>query len=1076
MKKVKITGKWVVLTFYTVMAFVFLFVFFGKNDDVRDMAFYINIMESPTFAKEGFDVSAVTEFPDAESGVWKQYADNVPRRIVNSGLSGLPKRAFLSPVPAKDAAFTITAMLNVSPENISFLKRNPTFIPGLFIGYIGENWEIYLNGNLIKSELHLDDNGNIKSGRMIRDVYFPIRASLFKEGENLLCFRIVGDPTYKATGMYYTSPYYVGDYNVMNKQNNYMIPFAMCGIYFLLAVYHAMLFLGTRTEKYHINYSLLTFVLGIYTLVRNPNIYSVFPNSDIVARIEFSSLIFLFAVIDSFIYLSRERKFQLPTKIFGIFCTVCAVSVLFVPSMQYSNDVLLIWEIVLIPYSVFAISYGAVYGFIQDTRALWKNEWAGFSRKERNFKYLLAMGDTTPGNMLIGFIFLIITAIGGTLVGLLFQKEPIPITTSFFILVIGVAFSLSNKLSSLYAAAELSKGKLERAKNRLERAKAALENVNENLEATVAERTKELARQTAIAVTANESKSKFLATMSHEIRTPMNAIIGVSQIQLMDKTLPEKAADGFLRIQTSGNSLLGIINDILDFSKIESGKLDITEVAYDLPSLINDAVQLNIIRIASKPIEFKLEVDPQTFANLYGDSLRIKQILNNILSNAFKYTHEGYVTMSVTSKRVSERVFLAFRVSDTGRGMSEENVKKLFDEYSRFDESSNRAIEGTGLGMSITSRLVEMMNGTIEVKSELGKGTDFTVTIEQTCTDDTIIGTELANRLNKFEFAANKAQKAANVVYTNMSYGRVLIVDDVETNLFVAQGIMSPYGLNIETAHSGFEALAKVKSGAVYDVIFMDHMMPKMDGIETTARIRWLGYTLPIVALTANAIAGNDKMFKSSGFDDFISKPIDLRRLDAVLKVFVRDRHKDEAEIDTPFYEPPKQKDYNEQLMKIFKNDAKNAAVTLRETAESGDLFLFATTAHAMKSACANANEKEMSELAKELELAAKNGDGEFVRANAPALIEKLIAAVGEETAEIAGNTIEINDTLSENLKLAKKHAEEYDDAAANAVIAELREADQPPETAAFLEKIESLLMFSEFDEVCELIDNLLGQ
>ncbi|GHU53872.1 hypothetical protein FACS1894132_07320 [Clostridia bacterium] len=575
---------------------------------------------------------------------------------------------------------------------------------------------------------------------------------------------------------------------------------------------------------------------------------------------------------------------------------------------------------------------------------------------------------------------------------------------------------------------------------------------------------------------ANKSKSKFLATMSHEIRTPMNAIIGVSQIQLMDKTLPDKIADGFLRIQTSGNSLLSIINDILDFSKIESGKLDINAENYDLPSLINDAVQLNILRIASKPIEFLLDVNPENFANLYGDNLRIKQIINNILSNAFKYTASGSVTMYVTSKRVSETVFLTFSVSDTGQGMSQENVNKLFDEYSRFDEGSNKTIEGTGLGMSITRRLVEMMNGKIEVESELGKGTTFTVTIEQGYLDDVIIGTELADKLSKFEFAASKAQKAANFVYTNMSYGKVLIVDDVGTNLFVASGLLLPYGLNIETASSGFEALEKVKNGAVYDIIFMDHMMPQMDGIETTVKIRELDYKYPIVALTANAIAGNDKIFKANGFDDFISKPIDLRQLDAVVKTFVRDRHKDKVVTETAVLAPQKQKYFNEQLLRIFKKDAANAIITLRETADNGNLLLFTTTAHAMKSACANVGKKEISELAKELEFAGKRGDKTFIETNVSLLIEKLSELVDEETSQNTDDVIEDNSLLAEKLKLIKQSAVEYDDTAANAVITELRKSNWKNETFTFLDELESLLMFSEFDEASEAIDEWVGK
>ncbi|MDR0818931.1 MAG: response regulator [Oscillospiraceae bacterium] len=572
----------------------------------------------------------------------------------------------------------------------------------------------------------------------------------------------------------------------------------------------------------------------------------------------------------------------------------------------------------------------------------------------------------------------------------------------------------------------------------------------------------------------NKSKSSFLATMSHEIRTPINAIIGVSQIALMKEDLSESITEDFTKIEIAGNNLLGIINDILDFSKIENGKLDINPTLYDLPSLINDAVQLNITRIQSKPIEFFLEPAPDLFVNMRGDELRIKQILNNILSNAFKYTDKGSVTLAISCTREGETIWLTFRVSDTGQGMTEENVRKLFDEYSRFNEDANRATEGTGLGMNITNRLIEMMGGKIDVESVPGAGSTFTVTIKQDYYDGTVIGEELAEKLRKFEFVANKAKKHASVVYADMSYGKVLIVDDVETNLFVAQGIMSPYKLNIETADSGFETLEKVESGSVYDIIFMDHMMPKMDGIETTKLLREAGYSKPIVALTANAVVGNDKMFKENGFDDFISKPIDVRQLNAVLNKLVRDAHKGEiidiAELTETSREPV-QIGVSEKLTEIFRRDATKAIVALRETARNGDLQLFATTVHAMKSACANIGENELSELAKELELAGKSGDIDFIRANAENFVARLEAFVKPENAVDESGLDEDTELLREKLNAIKSAVDEFDDSAARKILSELKTLKWKNKTLKLFEKIDELLLHSDFDEVMEAID-----
>ena len=391
---------------------------------------------------------------------------------------------------------------------------------------------------------------------------------------------------------------------------------------------------------------------------------------------------------------------------------------------------------------------------------------------------------------------------------------------------------------------------------------------------------------------ANKAKSTFLATMSHEIRTPLNAILGIAQIQMQKGGQTAENADALEKIHQSGKSLLGIINDVLDLSKIETGKMEINPLEYNMPSLINDAVQLNRVRIGSKPIDFILDINEDIPLKLIGDELRIKQILNNLLSNAIKYTEKGFVKLSVrhsvhtSDSEESLNVVLRFIVEDTGQGISEENLHKLFSQYLRFNINANRATEGTGIGLAITKNLVELMGGTIKVKSEVGKGSSFTVRIKQKAVKYEAVGYELARQLQNFTFSADKHTDLL-LSRKSMPHGKVLIVDDLETNLFVAEGLLAAYDLQIDKAISGFEALEKVESGSVYDIIFMDHMMPQMDGIEATQKLRSMGYTGVIVALTANALAGNAEMFKEKGFDGFLSKPIDVRHLDEILNEFI---------------------------------------------------------------------------------------------------------------------------------------------------------------------------------------------
>ncbi|MDR3279770.1 MAG: response regulator [Synergistaceae bacterium] len=403
-----------------------------------------------------------------------------------------------------------------------------------------------------------------------------------------------------------------------------------------------------------------------------------------------------------------------------------------------------------------------------------------------------------------------------------------------------------------------------------------------------------LTRARIDAEAASRAKSDFLATMSHEIRTPLNAIIGLSEIRLQGE-LPGDSRDDIEKIHDSGMNLLGIINDILDISKIETGNLELMLAEYETPNLINDIVQLNVVRIGSKSIIFNLELDPAMPKRFYGDELRVKQIVSNILSNAFKYTQEGRVTLRVLWKKAGGEGTITFVVKDTGIGIRGEDMGKLFLKYSQLNATANRNIEGTGLGLSITKRLVDLMGGTVSVESEYGKGSMFSVTIPQKIASELPIGEKMAADLENLRLFGSARAGGANIVRAYMPYGSVLVVDDVPTNLDVAKGLLMPYGLAIYCAGSGAEAIEMIRAGTRFDLILMDHMMPQMDGIEATRVIRGDigdGYVrnVPIVALTANAVKGNEAMFLENGFDGFISKPIDITRLDAALNKWVRDK------------------------------------------------------------------------------------------------------------------------------------------------------------------------------------------
>ncbi|MDR2104296.1 MAG: response regulator [Deferribacteraceae bacterium] len=546
-------------------------------------------------------------------------------------------------------------------------------------------------------------------------------------------------------------------------------------------------------------------------------------------------------------------------------------------------------------------------------------------------------------------------------------------------------------------------------------------NINKKLEEAVEQRTQELLEQTKAAEGASRVKSEFLANISHEIRTPLNAIIGLGELELMKK-LPKDTHTNIEKIFSSGKTLLSIINDVLDISKIESGKVEIIEVAYELASLINDTIHINIVRIGSKPIAFVLDIDESLPIKLLGDELRVKQIINNLLSNAFKYTKYGTVTLSIHREgdnplQQGEPIQLNISVKDTGQGIKEDDMPKLFSKYNQLDTRANRKIEGTGLGLSICLNFVKMMGGEISVESEFGRGSTFSLTINQKIVDPSPIGYETVENLRKFRTVGQRKGFSQDIVKVYMPYGKVLVVDDVPTNLDVVKGMMLPYGLMMDFALSGMEAIEMIKAEKLrYDVIFMDHMMPNMDGIEAVKIIRneintEYARTVPILAFTANALIGNEELFLAHGFQGFLSKPLDAVKLDEALNKWVRNRER-ESEVkiveDNAIRNPTLLKTTIEGLnikkgVDRFGGNSESYITVLRSYLTNTTAIIeslkavkpenikdYAIRVHGIKGSSYSIGADLVGDMAEQLELAAKSDEYEYISATNIFFINKL--------------------------------------------------------------------------------------
>lgn len=703
---------------------------------------------------------------------------------------------------------------------------------------------------------------------------------------------------------------------------------------------------------------------------------------------------------------------------------------------------------------------------------------------------------------------------------------------------------------------------------------------------------------------ADRTKSIFLANMSHEIRTPMNAILGMTELILREETLPSQSGEYVAYIKRAGESLLDLINDILDISKIESGKLEIVNGRYYLSSVINDSINLICSRLTKKEVEFFVDIDHRLPDELIGDELRLRQILLNILGNAVKFTTKGYIRLKIQGTVENNQVSLLFQVEDTGFGIHEEDMEKLFDGFQRLDDMKTRQIEGTGLGLTICRQLLHLMGGTIKAESTYGKGTIFTVNLIQKIKSENYIidvknkevvkvlvimdeetsDTQMVSIMKNLGIGANfelesdavwsmvegtsythifvsypvyskrrdkilhlrgdskvivitefgqyleyednlsviqkpvycmNVGEALNGDYQSPKKGqiwetfiapeaKILLVDDNAVNLKVMEGLLLPYEVQITKALSGRECL-KLLQSKQYHMVFLDHMMPEMDGVETLRRIRShpedYYRQLKVVALTANAIRGAREMFLENGFDDYISKPINLGRLDEMLRKYLPDNliRKGKLKEAVPAEEFPYEikgintkqgilncsgsKDMYWDLLSTVLMEGKVKLPLMKEYIATDNIKSYLVEAHALKSVASSIGAGFLSFLAKKHEEEAKAGNYSFIRNKGNELLEaygELLAQV-EETLKLRdkksgteGKLPLDEDIYLNSLKQIAASIEAYEDEQAIQMLKELLLYSLEEQACFNLEKALNALKALDYTEAQNIIKEQL--
>jgi signal transduction histidine kinase/CheY-like chemotaxis protein len=914
---------------------VVAFALYVDARDSRQETIRVDLRASSLYARQGFDAQRVGENP-AASDDWDAVvpAGTTQSLLVRDIIPATDNRSFLDTARGVDRDFTYATSFFVDTETLETIHATSSVIPCIYLAGIGEGWEVYLNGSLIANELYRDEDGVITQHRAWRSATLIVDDNLLLEGDNLLVFHIVGPASGEYTGLTYRSPYYLGNYQDVYYGFDRLVSIISCTIFIFVGFYHLLLFLMRLKDRYNLFYGLFSVCVGFYFFVRSPSIYMLIENTAITRRLEYALLYLLIFFALAFFETLNSNRVLWPTRIYGIICGVIIAATMVFP-LQFADNLLLVWQYLAVLLLLYLIAYDLAFVFFRTAYRTWKERDRAHNVMSLPRRIRYDLSQTALGNLFVVFIAASFTMLYDLLDAAVLHTGILLTRYSFVFLTVCAAFILARRLTSNY----------ERASS-----------TNERLESLVQARTRELAEQVAIANKASQAKTEFMATMSHEIRTPMNAIIGLSSIELR-REHPEPSHANIQKINQSGINLLTLINEILDISKIEAGSFEIIPVKYRTVELISESVQLNLVRIGEKPLVFELAVDAALPSVLYGDEKRIRQILNNLLSNAIKYTASGTVRLTVTTEPLPETgptensghtdartnagagvngnssyredndvlvgagaagtsgahgdaddsedngdegkaaVLLVMHIADTGQGIREEDRGKLFEEFTQLDSRVNRAIEGTGLGLAITKRLTDLMEGSIEVQSEHGVGSTFSIRLPQQVVDHVPIGAEASARLAALEFDTEGPGSHESVDRAVLSpHTNILVVDDVPTNLEVVKGLLEPYNINVDCVLRGALAVDAVREGTTrYDLIFMDHMMPEMDGVEATRIIRNeigsdYARRVPIVALTANATTGAAEMFLANGFDAFVSKPIDLKSLDDVLNRFVGKR------------------------------------------------------------------------------------------------------------------------------------------------------------------------------------------
>ena len=790
---------WLALICIIAVATVF-FVSLGSGGSASKDSLYTDLTAFPAYVKNGYESAYANldpELTDWDMELSAGYNSDIRMSRLPAGAYSSAPSEFLSLRERKIEDFTILIPFELSREKISSLYGENPIAPGMYLAGIGENWEIYINGELIAKQIYLNADNQITTFKSQRGVRIPFDKRFLNEGVNYLVIHIVGARSSDFAGLFYSGPYYIGNYSRITGAGSDFLTVALCTVFIFIGFYHILLYFLRRTDHYNLLFGIFSGVLAVYYFAHSPVIYSVFANTSITLRIEYSALyiiLFTFAVFLENLNFGKTKRITLA---YGISCVVLIALQCLLP-IWFADDLLRIWQIYGGAFVIYVFGYLLVYTFIKNIKTRRKEDIARGEPPGFWPFVWMSLRQTELGNVFIPMIVVFGTVIFDLLDMVFFRTGALLTRFGFSILMLCMAFMLARKYTDRYEATS---------------------QLNEILEETVKQRTRQLEDQVLIAESASKAKSSFLSNMSHEIRTPMNAIIGMTTIGKLAQTISKKN-DALGKIEGASKQLLGIINDILDISKIEADKFELSPVSFEFEKMLQKVADLINLRVDERRQKFFVSIGKDIPNTLIGDDQRLSQVITNLLTNAVKFTpEEGSITLD--SRLLSEKdgmCCLQISVTDTGIGITEEQKARLFHSFEQADASTSRKFGGTGLGLSISKRIVELMDGEIWVESEPDKGSKF-----------------IFNVLLERGADEKKQLLDDSVNWTNI---RIFAVDDdPEIREFFA-AVSETLGIDCTVAASGEEAAELLAKGDFYNIYFLDWLLPGMNGIDLARKIQ----------------------------------------------------------------------------------------------------------------------------------------------------------------------------------------------------------------------------------------------